>query len=74
GMVECWVTDSGSGIATNRLEKVFEKGEGDPEREESTGLGLAIVKTFIEAHDGKVHAESIAEQGTTIRFRLPMSV
>jgi signal transduction histidine kinase len=53
------------------LEKVFEKGEGDPEREESTGLGLAIVKRFVEAHGGAVHAESPNGPGTTIRFTLP---
>ncbi len=68
---ECWVADTGIGIPSDRLEKVFEKGEGDPQREESTGLGLAIVKTFVEAHGGEVHAESPEGQGTTIRFTLP---
>ena len=68
---ECWVTDTGQGIAADRLEKVFEKGEGDPERAESTGLGLAIVKNFVEGHGGKVWAESVEAQGTTIRFLLP---
>jgi signal transduction histidine kinase len=73
GSIECWVTDTGRGIPQDRLEKVFEKGEGDPEREESTGLGLAIVKRFVEAHGGEVHAESLEGQGTTIRFSLPAS-
>ncbi len=67
----CWVTDTGRGIPADMLEKVFEKGEGDPEREESTGLGLAIVKRFVEAHGGAVHAESSNGPGTTIRFTLP---
>ncbi len=71
GAIECWVTDTGTGIPTDRLEKVFEKGEGDPKREESTGLGLAIVKTFVEAHGGEVQAESAEGKGTTIRFTLP---
>ena len=71
GATECWVTDTGSGIEAYRLEKVFEKGEGDPEREDSTGLGLAIVKSFVEAHGGTVQAESAEGQGTTIRFTLP---
>jgi signal transduction histidine kinase len=71
GSIECWVTDTGSGIPQDRLVKVFEKGEGDPDREESTGLGLAIVKRFVEAHGGEVHAESVEGQGTTIRFWLP---
>lgn len=71
GAVECWVTDTGSGIAVDRLEEVFEKGEGDPDRKDSTGMGLAIVKTFVEAHGGGVHAESAEGEGTTIRFTLP---
>ena len=71
GAIECWVTDTGTGIPTDRLEKVFQKGEGDPQRDESTGLGLAIVKTFVEAHGGEVHAESAEGKGTTIRFTLP---
>lgn len=69
--ITCWVTDTGTGIPADRLEKVFEKGEGDPQREESTGLGLAIVRNFVEAHGGEVHAESPEGQGTTIRFTLP---
>ena len=70
-VVECWVTDTGTGIAADRLNKVFEKGEGDNERAESTGLGLAIVKSFIEGHGGEVRAESVEGQGATIRFTLP---
>jgi signal transduction histidine kinase len=71
GAVECWVTDTGTGIMRNRLKTVFEKGEGDPDREDSTGLGLAIVKSFVVMHGGKVSAESEHGQGTTIRFTLP---
>ncbi|MBK9288443.1 MAG: sensor histidine kinase [Flavobacteriales bacterium] len=71
-LVECWVSDTGKGIAADRLDKVFEKGEGDNERAESTGLGLAIVKSFVEGHGGEVRAESVEGQGTTIRFTLPL--
>lgn len=71
GSAECWVSDTGSGIPADLLEKVFEPGTGDPVRPESSGLGLAIVKTFVEAHGGTVHAESEPGQGCTIRFTLP---
>ena len=71
GAVDCWVSDNGAGIPAELLDKVFEKGAGDPEKDGSTGLGLAIVKTFLEAHGGTAHAESELGRGTTVRFDLP---
>lgn len=71
GMIECSVSDNGTGIPANLLNKVFEKGEGDADKEGSIGLGLAIVKTFVEAHGGTVKAESVEGHGLTIRFTLP---
>ena len=68
--VECWVTDNGAGIPRDRIDKVFEALETDPERD-GLGLGLAIVKTFVEAHDGRVSVESVEGQGSTFRFTLP---
>ena len=73
GGLECSVSDNGSGIPHARLEKVFDKSETDPGKEEGTGLGLAIVKTFVEAHGGKVSVESREGQGSTFRFTLPPS-
>jgi two-component system phosphate regulon sensor histidine kinase PhoR len=70
GLVECWVADNGAGIPRERLEKVFEALETDPERD-GLGLGLAIVKTFVEAHDGKVEVESVEGEGCMFRFTLP---
>jgi signal transduction histidine kinase len=71
GAVECWVSDNGAGIPQERLEKVFDKSETDPGKEDGSGLGLAIVKTFVEAHEGKVSVESREGQGSTFRFTLP---
>ena len=71
GVVECWVSDNGAGISAEFLEKIFDKGETDPEASGGTGLGLAIVKTFIEAHGGTVTAESALGVGSTFRFSLP---
>ena len=42
--VECWVSDNGAGIPADRLEKVFDKLETDPDKKSGMGLGLAIVK------------------------------
>ena len=71
GAVECWVSDNGAGIPEGLLEKIFDKGETDPEDAVGTGLGLAIVKTFIEAHGGTVAVESKEGCGSTFRFSLP---
>jgi len=69
--VECTVTDNGTGIPAEFLERIFEKGETDSENEGGTGLGLAIVKTFAEAHGGRVSVESTEGVGSTFRFWLP---
>lgn len=72
GTVECWVTDDGTGIPRDRLEKVFDKFETDSQNhEDGIGLGLAIVKTFVEAHGGQVTVESREGVGSTFRFTLP---
>jgi two-component system, OmpR family, phosphate regulon sensor histidine kinase PhoR len=69
--VECWVSDNGAGISEEFLEKIFNKGETDPENPDRTGLGLAIVKTFTEAHGGTVTVESKEGVGSTFRFSVP---
>ena len=72
--IECWVSDNGAGISEDRLEKVFEKLETDPDATSGMGLGLAIVKQFVEAHGGAVTVESNLGQGSTFRFSLPDTV
>lgn len=69
--VECSVRDNGSGISEAFLDKVFDKGETDPESVGGTGLGLTIVKTFVEAHGGTITVESKAGVGSVFRFTLP---
>jgi signal transduction histidine kinase len=68
--VECWVSDNGAGIPADRLEKVFDKLETDPDKKGGLGLGLAIVKQFVEAHGGQVSVESEPGQGSTFRFTI----
>ncbi len=71
------VTDTGSGIGTDHLPRIFERFyRADPSRsraEGGTGLGLAIVKHLVEAHGGKVWAESSLGVGTTISAWFPSS-
>ena len=68
--IECWVSDTGAGIPVDRLEKVFDKLETDPDKKSGMGLGLAIVKQFVEAHGGQVSVESELGQGSTFRFTI----
>lgn len=69
--VECWVSDEGAGIPEDRIARVFERLETDPEKQGGTGLGLAIVKEVVEAHGGQVTVESKLKEGTTFRFTIP---
>ena len=69
--IQCWVSDNGAGIPADRLEKVFDKLETDPDKKSGMGLGLAIVKQFVEAHGCEVRVESKPGQGSTFRFTLP---
>lgn len=71
GSAEAWVTDNGAGIPPDLLARVFEKGETESGSGGGLGLGLAIVKTFVEAHGGKVSAESRMGVGSTFRLSLP---
>ena len=69
------VRDAGSGILSEHLPRIFERFyRADPSRSRAgggTGLGLAIVKHMVEAHGGRVWAESELGQGTTIHAWLP---
>jgi two-component system OmpR family sensor kinase len=71
------VEDSGAGMDEEQLSHVFERFyRADPSRARSSGgagLGLAIVAAVVEAHGGKVDAESQPGQGTTFHVRLPAS-
>lgn len=71
GSVECWVRDNGAGIAADRLERVFDKGESTSDEAGGAGLGLTIVRTFVEAHEGTVQVESREGEGSTFTFTLP---
>lgn len=75
--VEFYVRDFGAGIASEHLERIFERfyriDKGRSRDSGGTGLGLSIVKHVVLAHGGTVRAESDLEQGSTFFFTLPVA-
>ena len=76
--VAIWVADEGRGVAPERLPHLFRRygddGGGQPGREAGFGLGLAICKGVVEAHGGRIRAESAGPGlGTRITFTLPVA-
>jgi len=73
--VEVVVSDTGAGIPRESLPYVFDRFyRADPSRSRATGgsgLGLAIVQQMVQAHGGRVWAESREGQGASFHFTLP---
>ena len=67
--VTCVVCDDGEGIPAPMLARVFGRRVTDPAKN-GTGFGLVIVKQIVEAHGGRVQAESTPGAGATFRFTL----
>lgn len=74
-MLRVMISDDGMGIPKENVSRIFDRFyRVDRARARSmggTGLGLAIAREMIEAHGGKIWAESEEGQGTTIFFTLP---
>ena len=75
--LEVTVSDTGIGIAPERLEKIFEsfsQGDGSANREQGgTGLGLAITRQLLELHGGTIRVQSEPGVGSRFTFTLPRS-
>ncbi|MBE9122965.1 response regulator [Tychonema sp. LEGE 07199] len=71
------VSDSGIGIAEDKLEsifEVFEQADGSTAREYGgSGLGLAITKQLVELHGGEINVSSELGVGSQFTFSLPVS-
>jgi signal transduction histidine kinase len=66
------VTDSGPGITTPQLERIFDAYWTEPRRANSgTGLGLTIAKGIVEAHGGRIWVNGEPDAGLTLRFAVP---
>jgi two-component system sensor histidine kinase GlrK len=73
--VEVRIADTGLGIPAAEMERIFDRfyqsAYHRQQNRQGTGLGLAIARHIIEAHGGKMWAESQIGEGTTFVFTLP---
>ena len=75
-MARITVADSGPGISPEFLPRLFDRFyRADPSRARATGgvgLGLSIAKQLVEAHGGRLWAESTPGAGSRFIFELPL--
>lgn len=68
------IIDSGPGISKEDIPYIFERfyksGRG---RDEGSGLGLSIAKSFVEAHGGKISADTFPNGGSILTFSIPQT-
>lgn len=76
-MIEVRVSDTGIGIGTDDLDRVFrpfeQASEGLDRQHEGNGLGLAIARGLVDLMHGRIDVESVPGEGTTVRVTLPVS-
>jgi len=69
------VTDTGIGISTEELTRIFQEFYRSPDAREQaelgTGLGLPIVNEIVEIYGGSIQVDSMPGEGTTFTVRLP---
>ena len=69
------VSDNGPGIPPDQLTHVFDRfWQARSTDRSGAGLGLAIAKGIVEAHGGRIWAESELEHGSRFSFTLPCAI
>ena len=71
-MVEIAVRDRGTGLATDKLDKIFQPFYTT--KSEGLGMGLSISRSIVEAHGGTLRAKNNPDRGATFYFTIPVIV
>ena len=71
--VELFVTDTGSGMAPDVLQRIFDPFFSTKPVGQGTGLGLSLTRSIVESHGGRIDVETALGAGTTVRLRLPVA-
>jgi signal transduction histidine kinase len=69
--IQFCVRDSGPGIASSELPRIFDQYWQAQQNKGGSGLGLYISKGLIEAHGGRIWVESVVGEGTSAYFTVP---
>jgi len=67
------VSDTGTGIPDDAIDKIFDRFYKVDAASNGTGLGLSTAKAIVELHGGRIWAESKKGEGSTVRFTVPVS-
>jgi PAS domain S-box-containing protein len=68
------VSDTGTGIEKDKLERIFEPYFTTKPKDEGTGLGLSVVHGIVTSHGGHITVYSVPGQGSTFHVYLPVIV
>jgi signal transduction histidine kinase len=71
--VDLRVEDTGAGIASAQINRIFDPYFTTKQAKNGTGLGLYITKKVVEDHSGSIRVDSTPGVGTTFTIRLPLS-
>ena len=67
------ISDTGCGIASDMLDRIFEPYFTTKEKERGTGMGLAMVHGIVTRQGGRIEVESTVGEGTTFTIFLPVA-
>jgi signal transduction histidine kinase len=68
------VSDTGAGISPDQMQRIFGRfWQARPSDRRGLGLGLTIAKSIVEAHGGRIGAESRPGEGTEFWFTIPVA-